>query len=153
MKGNATVLKHLSQALENELVAISQYYLHSKMLKNWGFMKLSEKYYKESMEEMNHADTLMERILLLGGRPDMSLGDLNIGSTVPKMFQKDLKLEQKAIKDLKAAIIDSDKHEDFASQAIFQKILEEEEPHVEWIEAQIGLIDKLGLENYLQSQV
>ena len=116
-------------------------------------MKLSDKYYKESIEEMNHADTLMERILLLGGRPDMSLGELNIGSTVPKMLQKDLKLEQKAIKDLKAAIIDSDKHKDFASQSIFQQILDEEEPHVEWIEAQIGLIDTLGLENYLQSQV
>jgi bacterioferritin len=153
MKGNATVLKHLSIALENEIVALNQYYLHSKMLKNWGFIKLADKYYQESIEEMKHADVLIERILFLEGRPNMELSKLNIGSTVPKMFDKDLKLEQKAIKDLKAAIIDSDKHKDFASQSIFQQILDEEEPHVEWIEAQIGLIDKLGLEIYLQSQL
>jgi bacterioferritin len=153
MKGNATVLKHLSIALENEIVALNQYYLHSKMLKNWGFLKLADKLYQESIEEMKHADVLIERILFLEGRPNMELSKLNIGSTVPKMLEKDLKLEQKAIKDLKAAIIDSDKHKDFASQAVFQQILEEEEPHVEWIEAQIGLIGKLGLENYLQSQV
>jgi bacterioferritin len=153
MKGNATVLKHLSIALENEIVALNQYYLHSKMLKNWGFLKLADKLYQESIEEMKHADVLIERILFLEGRPNMELSKLNIGSTVPKMLEKDLKLELKAIKDLKAAIVDCDKHKDFASQSIFQQILDQEDPHVEWIEAQIGLIDKLGLEIYLQSQL
>ncbi len=153
MKGNATVLKRLSIALENEIVALNQYYLHSKMLKNWGFLKLADKYYQESIEEMKHADVLIERILFLEGRPNMELSKLNIGSTVPKMLEKDLKLELKAINDLKSAIVDCDKHKDFASQSIFQQILDQEDPHVEWIEAQIGLIDKLGLEIYLQSQL
>ena len=153
MKGNATVLKHLSITLENEIVALNQYYLHSKMLKNWGFIKLADKYYQESIEEMKHADVLIERILFLEGRPNMELSKLNIGSTVPKMLEKDLKLELRAIKDLKSAIIDCDKVSDFASQSIFQQILDQEDPHVEWIETQIGLIQKLGLENYLQSQL
>ena len=154
MKGNPVILDHLAVVLGNEMVAINQYYLHSKMLKNWGFIKLSEKMYKESIEEMIHADKLMERILFLEGRPNMEvIGKLSIGKDIPSMFKSDLKIELKAIKDLKNAIHDCDEHQDYASQALFQNIIEEEDPHVEWIESQLKLIDSVGLENYLQSQI
>ena len=154
MKGNPVILDHLAVVLGNEMVAINQYYLHAKMLKNWGFIKLSEKMYKESIEEMIHADKLIERILFLEGRPVMEvIGKLAIGKDIPKMFENDLKLELKAIKDLKNAIHDCDEHQDYASQALFQNIIEEEDPHVEWLESQLKLIESVGLENYLQSQI
>ena len=154
MKGSDVVLSHLDVILGNELVAINQYYLHYKMLKNWGFIKASEKLYEESIEEMKHADSLMERILFLEGKPKMELiGKLAIGSDVPNIYEKDLQLEYKAIKDLKAAIVDSEKEKDFVSQALFQKIIDEEEPHIEWMESQLKLIELVGLENYLQSQI
>ena len=154
MKGNPVILDHLAVVLGNEMVAINQYYLHAKMLKNWGFIKLSEKMYKESIEEMIHADKLIERILFLEGRPNMEvIGKLSIGKDIPSMFKSDLKIELKAIKDLKNAIHDCDEHQDYASQALFQNIIEEEDPHVEWIESQLKLIDSVGLENYLQSQI
>ena len=154
MKGNPVILDHLAVVLGNEMVAINQYYLHSKMLKNWGFTKLAEKMYKESIEEMIHADKLIERILFLEGRPNMEvIGKLSIGKDIPSMFKSDLKIELKAIKDLKNAIHDCDEHQDYASQALFQNIIEEEDPHVEWIESQLKLIDSVGLENYLQSQI
>ena len=154
MKGNPVILDHLAVVLGNEMVAINQYYLHAKMLKNWGFIKLSEKMYKESIEEMIHADKLIERILFLEGRPNMEvIGKLSIGKDIPSMFKSDLKIELKAIKDLKNAIHDCDEHQDYASQALFQNIIEEEDPHVEWIESQLKLIESVGLENYLQSQI
>jgi bacterioferritin len=154
MKGNPVILDHLAVVLGNEMVALNQYYLHAKMLKNWGFIKLSEKMYKESIEEMIHADKLIERILFLEGRPVMEvIGKLAIGTDVPKMFHNDLKLELKAINDLKAAIHDCDEHKDYVSQSLFQNIIDQEDPHVEWLESQLKLIESVGLENYLQSQI
>lgn len=154
MKGSDIVLGHLAVVLGNEIIALNQYYLHSKILKNMGFLKASEKMYKESIEEMQHADKLIERILFLEGRPNMDLNrKLSIGQDIPKMFKNDLELEHKAIQDLKSAIIDSEKEKDFVSHDLFQSILDQEEPHVEWIEAQLKLIDSVGLENYLQSQI
>ena len=154
MKGDAKVIEHLNKTLGNELVAINQYFLHSRMYKDWGFDKLAKKEYHESIDEMKHADTLIERILFLEGIPNLQdLGKLMIGENTQEMLECDLKLEMMAIPDLKAAIVYSESVNDFVSRDLFKSILESEEEHVDWLETQLSLIDKIGLQNYQQSQV
>ncbi len=154
MKGDAKVIEYLNKALTNELTAINQYFLHARMFKNWGFHKLNEKEYHESIDEMKHADMLIERILFLEGLPNLqNLGKLMIGENPEEMLSCDLKLELEAIPLLKEAIVYSEQVKDFISREIFEKILENEEEHVDWLETQFELIGKVGIQNYLQSQI
>ncbi|WP_305908837.1 bacterioferritin [Methylomarinum sp. Ch1-1] len=154
MKGDSKVIAFLNQALENELTAINQYFLHARMYKNWGFEKLNEKEYHESIDEMKHADQLIERILFLEGLPNLqSLGKLMIGENPEEMLSCDLKLEQKALPLLREAIEYCEAVKDYISRDIFTHILESEEEHLDWLETQLELIDKIGIENYLQSQM
>lgn len=153
MKGDATIIEHLNRILGNELVAINQYFLHSRMYQDWGLDKLGAKEYKESIEEMQHADELIQRILFLEGLPNLQdLGRLRIGENTPEMLQCDLDLELEAIPDLRDAIQYAESIRDYVSRDLFQKILDDEEDHVDWLETQLGLIDKMGLQNYLQAQ-
>lgn len=154
MKGNATVIKHLNTILGNELVAINQYFLHARMLKDWGFEKFAKKEYEESIEEMKHADVLIQRILFLEGLPNLQdLGKINIGENIPEILQSDLNVEHKAMADLRVAISDCEDLKDFTSRDILKHILENEEEHVDFLETQLGLIKAVGLENYQQSQI
>lgn len=154
MKGDAKVIEHLNKILSNELVAINQYFLHSRMYKDWGLKELADYEYHESIDEMKHADTLIERILFLEGLPNLQhLGKLNIGENTKEMLECDLKLELIAIPDLRDAIEYSESIRDYVSRDLFQAILDDEEGHVDWIETQLSLIDKVGMENYLQSQM
>ena len=153
MKGDAKVIEFLNQALKNELTAINQYFLHSRMLKDWGVSKLGEYEYKESIEEMNHADWLIERILFLGGLPNLQdLGKLRIGETVEEILGCDLKLEEDAIPLLRDAMEHCEKVRDYVSRDLFAKILDAEEEHVDFLETQFDMIDRMGLENYVQLQ-
>ena len=151
MKGDATVVEHLNRVLKNELTAINRYFLHSHIYKDWGITKLAAHAHSESIDEMKHADVLMERTLFLEGLPNMqSLGKLRIGENVAEMLQCDLDLELDAIPDLQAGIACSEK--DYVSRDLFDSILESEEEHVDWLETQLGLIEKMGVENYIQLQ-
>jgi bacterioferritin len=153
MKGDPNIIMHLNKVLRNELAAINQYFLHSRMYGNWGLKRLREHEYQESIDEMKHADRLIERILFLEGLPSMDQGKLLIGKDVAGMLECDLKLEHLAHKDLKAAILDCEKVSDFVSRELFKSILEAEEDHIDWLETQLDLIQRIGLENYCQSQI
>ena len=154
MKGDPKVIEFLNKALANELTAINQYFLHARMYKNWGFHKLNEKEYHESIDEMKHADELIERILFLEGLPNLqNLGKLMIGENPEEMLRCDLKLELEAIPLLKEAIAYCEQIKDYISSEVFEHILENEEEHVDWLETQFELIDRVGIQNYLQSQI
>jgi len=154
MKGDTKVIELLNKALTNELTAINQYFLHARMYKNWGFAKLNEKVYHESIDEMKHADQLIERILFLEGLPNLqNLDKLMIGENPREMLECDLKLELIAVPLLKTAVAYCESVQDYVSRELFEHILESEEEHIDWLETQLELIDKIGLENYLQSQM
>ena len=151
MKGDPKVIEFLNKALKNELTAINQYFLHSRMLNDWGVTKLGKKEYEESIEEMNHADWLIERILFLGGLPNLQdLGKLMIGETVEEILDCDLKLEHNAIPLLRDAIEYCESVRDYVSRELFCKILDNEEEHVDFIETQFDLIKRTGIQNYIQ---
>ena len=154
MKGNPQIIAELNKLLKNELTAINQYFLHARMMKHWGFERLGKKIYEESIGEMKHADKLIERILFLEGLPNLQdLGKLLIGENTQEMLQCDLNLELKATKDLRDAIVHCESVHDYVSRDLLKDILESEEEHIDYLETQLGLIDKVSLENYLQSQM
>ena len=154
MKGEAKVLAQLNRVLTNELTAVNQYFLHARMLKDWGFLKLGEKVYEESIGEMKHADLLIGRILLLEGLPNMQdLGKLKIGEDVPEILVCDLSSEVGNQSCLKEAIAICESLSDFVSREIFEQILEDTEVHIDWIETQQFRIKSVGLANYLQEQM
>ncbi|MFQ2908250.1 bacterioferritin [Aeromonas allosaccharophila] len=154
MKGDPKIIVHLNKVLANELIAINQYFLHARIYDDWGLKALGHKEYHESIDEMKHADELVKRVLFLEGLPNLQeLGKLRIGETVEEMLRCDLSLEMDAIPDLRVAIAYAESVQDYISRDLFQEILEDEEEHVDWLETQLDLIDRIGLENYQQSQL
>jgi len=154
MKGNSQIIGHLNKVLFNELTAINQYFLHARMYKNWGYKELAEHEHAESIDEMKHADRLIERILFLEGLPNLqALGKLLIGESPLEALRCDLTLERAAHPDLKAAIADCEQAGDYVSRELFGDILKSEEEHIDWLETQLGLIEKLGEANYLQAKL
>jgi bacterioferritin len=154
MKGNPQIVAELNKLLKNELTAINQYFLHARMLSHWGFVRLGKKIYEESIGEMKHADRLTQRILLLDGLPNLQdLGKIGIGETVPECLAADLKLETDARTAVVAAVAQCETAQDYVSREIVVAILEDAEKHIDFLETEIGLIEKVGLQNYLQSQI
>ena len=150
----AEVIVHLNRVLKNELTAINQYFLHAKMFADWGLHRLAEKERQESIDEMKHADALMERILFLEGLPNLQdMGRLRIGQHTQEMLECDLALEVEAMPALREAIAYCEGCADYVSRQLFRSILDSEEEHVDWLETQLDLIGKVGVENYLQSNM
>jgi bacterioferritin len=153
MQGDAKVIEFLNEALKNELTAINQYWLHYRMLANWGVSKLADYERHESIDEMKHADQLADRVLFLGGLPNFQmLGRLRVGETVEEILKADLALEYDALPLLKDAIEHSESVKDYVSRQLFADILASEEEHVDWLERQFDLIERMGIQNYVQSQ-
>ncbi|MEX2515717.1 MAG: bacterioferritin [Gammaproteobacteria bacterium] len=154
MQGDKKVIDYLNKSLTNELTAINQYFLHARMYKNWGLKELGEHEYHESIDEMKHADKLVERILFLDGLPNLQdIGKLKIGENPKEMIELDLKLEHEAIPLLRESINYCESVKDYISRELFEEILDGEEEHVDWLETQLDLINRVGLENYLQSKM
>ncbi len=154
MKGDSKVIEYLNKALYNELTAINQYFLHAKMLKNWGLKELAEHEYKESIDEMKHADRLSDRILFLEGLPNFqALGKLRIGESPTEMFRCDLALEQEAVVLLREAVAYAESIKDYVSRQLFVEILESEEEHIDWLETQLDLVERIGEPNYLLTKL
>lgn len=153
MKGDPKVIQHLNIILKNELTAINQYFLHSRMLKDWGVSELAAKEYEESIDEMKHADKLIERVLFLGGLPNLQdLGKLHIGEDVKEILECDLKMEHKAHPDLQDAVEYADSVRDYVSRDLFSYILESEEEHIDWLETQLDLVERMGIERFILLQ-
>ncbi|MFT3777941.1 MAG: bacterioferritin [Ottowia sp.] len=154
MKSDNEAIKHLQAQLKNELTAINQYFVHYRMLKHWGLGKLAKKEYEESIGEMKHADKLMDRIFMLDGLPNLQdLGKLHVGEDVPEILACDLKLERTAQATVKDGIEHCEKVRDYVSRDLLQEILEDTEEHIDYLETQLALVEKVGLQNYLQSQM
>ncbi|REF25696.1 bacterioferritin [Xenorhabdus cabanillasii] len=154
MKGDKKIIANFNRLLGNELVAINQYFLHARMFKNWGLMRLNDVEYRESIEEMKHADKYIERILFLEGIPNLQdLGKLNIGENVEEILQSDLALELRGAQDIKEAIAYADSIHDYVSRDLMIEVLADEENHIDWLETQLDLIKRMGIQNYIQAQV